>query len=233
MAWIPVDWTWLAALAFLAVKGPGGRGDEGVAPEDNGESDPPEVIEDPDLELVLAVQAGDGAAYRGLVERYQGRVFAIIYGMVRNREDARDLAQDAFVKAFKSIGNFRRDAKFTTWLTRISMNVAIDHLRRQKLRRTEVYDEGIASRDSDGVISLSHHRHDPRRDLERKRLNARIFQALDELPEDQRQVIVLREMEGLSYREIAEIMEIPEGTVMSRLFYARKKMRDALTEEKG
>lgn len=185
-----------------------------------------------DHDLVRASLEGDGMAYRCLVERYQGRIYAVIYGMVRNREDARELSQDAFVKAFKNLARFRLESSFYTWLCRISMNVAIDHLRRQKLRRTEEFDEGIATRESAGVISLSHHREDPRRNLERKQMRERIIEEIEKLPDDQRQVLVLREIDGLSYKEISTIMDIPEGTVMSRLYYARKKLQGALKEQR-
>ena len=182
-----------------------------------------------DHELVRATLDGDATAYRCLVERYQGRIYAVVFGMVRNPEDARELSQDAFVKAYRNLSRFRLESSFYTWLCRIAMNVAIDHLRRQKLRRTEEFDEGIATRD-DGVISLVHHREDPRRSLERKQLRERIVAEIEKLPEDQRQVIVLREVDGLSYKEIADIMDIPEGTVMSRLYYARRKLQTALRE---
>ncbi|MFT4977194.1 MAG: RNA polymerase sigma-70 factor (ECF subfamily) [Myxococcota bacterium] len=183
-----------------------------------------------DHDLVRATLGGDATAYRCLVERYQGRIYSVVYGMVRNPEDARELSQDAFVKAYKNLSRFRLESSFYTWLCRISMNVSIDHLRRQKLRRTEMFDEGIASRDDTGVISLAHHREDPRRNLERKRLRERIITEVEKLPDDQRQVIILREIDGLPYKEIAEIMDIPEGTVMSRLYYARKKLQAALQD---
>ncbi len=208
-------------IALMAAVTSGGRpspSSEGGAPEDH--------------ELVRAALEGDGMAYRCLVERYQGRIYAVIFGMVRNREDARELSQDAFVKAYKNLARFRLESSFYTWLCRISMNVAIDHLRRQKLRRTEEFDEGIASRESTGVISLAHHREDPRRNLERKQMRERILEEIEKLPEDQRQVLVLREVEGLSYKEISTVMDIPEGTVMSRLYYARKKLQGALKEQR-
>ena len=188
----------LSAVGMLllgAISGPSMSASGRSAPEDH--------------ELVRAALEGDGMAYRCLVERYQGRIYAVIFGMVRNREDARELSQDAFV-----------------------MNVAIDHLRRQKLRRTEEFDEGIASRESTGVISLAHHREDPGRNLERKRMRQRILEEIEKLPDDQRQVLVLREIDGLSYKEISSIMDIPEGTVMSRLYYARKKLQSALKEQR-
>lgn len=186
-----------------------------------------------DAELLRAVMDGDGTAYRGLVEKYQGRVYAMVYGMVRNREDARDLTQEAFVKAYRSLDSFRLEAGFYTWLYRIAMNLSIDFVRKRKRRETNGFDEGIAARDEDGGIAEVHHEDGPGRALERKQLLARIMGAMEKLPEDQREVILLRELEHLSYKEISEVMGIPEGTVMSRLFYARKKLQKLLSGDQA
>ncbi len=182
-----------------------------------------------DTEMLKAVLAGDNTAYRGLVEKYQGRVYSMVYGMIRNREDARDIAQDAFIKAFRNLSSFRLESSFYTWLYRIAMNLAIDHTRKRKRREASGFDESIASRDETGSVAEIHHGDSPRRQLERKQLFAQIMEAMDKLPGDQKQVILLRELEGLSYKEIAEVMDVPEGTVMSRLFYARKKLQKLLT----
>jgi RNA polymerase sigma-70 factor (ECF subfamily) len=184
---------------------------------------------DADLELLKAVLNGDGTAYRGLVEKYQTRVYAMVYGMVRNREDARDLTQDAFVKAYRNLDSFRLESSFYTWLYRIAMNLAIDFVRKRRRRESGGFDEGIATRDGDGGIAEVHHEDGPSRQLERKQLFSKIMDAMEQLPEDQRQVILLRELEGLQYKEIADVMGIPEGTVMSRLFYARKKLQKLLS----
>jgi len=183
--------------------------------------------------LLEAVRAGDTTAYRGLVEKYQGRVYAMVYGMLRNREDARDLTQDAFIKAYRNLANFRLESSFYTWLYRIAMNLAIDFTRKRKRREASGFDESVAARDDDGDIAQVHHEDSPSRTLERKQLYGRIMDALDKLPADQKQVILLRELEGLSYKEISDVMEIPEGTVMSRLFYARKKLQKLLASERS
>lgn len=185
-----------------------------------------------DRELLEAVLAGDGTAYRGLVEKYQTRVYGMVFGMLRNREDARDVTQEAFVKAFRNLDSFRLESSFYTWIYRIAMNLAIDFTRKRKRRESTGYDEGVASRNEDGEIAEAHHEDGPGRQLERKRLFARIMDAMQELPEDQREVILLRELEGLQYKEIADIMGIPEGTVMSRLFYARKKLQKLLSGDR-
>jgi RNA polymerase sigma-70 factor (ECF subfamily) len=185
-----------------------------------------------DAEMLRAVLAGDATAYQGIVEKYQGRVYALLYGMVRNREDARDLTQDAFVKAYRSLEGFRLEAGFYTWMYRIAMNLAIDFVRKRKRRDVVGFDENIAQRDEDGTIAEVHHEDGPGKALERQQTLARIMAAMDRLPEDQKQVVLLRELEGLSYKEIADVMGIPEGTVMSRLFYARKKLQTLLSATK-
>lgn len=184
-----------------------------------------------DAEMVRACLAGDATAFRGLVEKYQGRLYAMIYGMLRNREDARDLTQEAFVKAYNNLRSFRLESSFYTWLYRIGMNLAIDHTRKRKRRAAAGFDESIGARDDDGSLIEQHHEDLPSKTLERKQLYRRIMDCLDKLPEDQKQVILLRELEGLPYKEISDIMGIPEGTVMSRLFYARKKLQKMLTSD--
>lgn len=185
-----------------------------------------------DAEMLRAVLAGDATAYRGLVEKYQGRVYSLVYGMVRNREDARDITQDAFVKAYNNLGSFRLESSFYTWLYRIAMNLAIDLVRKRQRRPTTSFEEGVASRDGDGGIAEIHSDDSPRKVLERKQLYERIMDAMEKLPEDQREVVLLREVEGLSYKEISEVMDIPEGTVMSRLFYARKRLQKLLAGDR-
>lgn len=185
----------------------------------------------PDAELITRVLGGDKNAYRPLVERYQQRLHAMVYGMVRDPEEARDIVQNAFIKAYQNLASFRIESSFYTWLYRIAMNLAIDSSRMRKRRKTSSFDDGVASRDEDGAFLEQHHIESPHRALARKELHERILRAMDELTEEQREVILLREVEGLSYKEIAETMSIPEGTVMSRLFYARKKLQALLSGE--
>lgn len=187
-----------------------------------------------DAELITRVLDGDTGAYRPLVERYQNRIHAMVYGMVRDAEEARDITQNAFIKAYQNLTTFRIESSFYTWLYRIAMNLAIDQVRKHKRRRTSSFDEQVANRDDDGGILEVHHEESPAKALQRKQLQQKIFAALDELSEDQREVVLLREVEGLSYKEIADVMDIPEGTVMSRLFYARKKLQALLKDtERG
>jgi len=186
-----------------------------------------------DSRAVAAVLKGDAGAYREIVERYQERVYVVLYGMVRNREDARELTQETFVRAYQNLNRFRDQSSLYTWLYRIAMNLGVDHIRRQKKRAAEAFEEGVATKETGSAMSDGAHLDGPGRTLERKQLHAKLLDALDGLPEDQRQIVVLREVDGLSYKEIAEVLEIPEGTVMSRLFYARRKLQAALAGERA
>ncbi len=186
---------------------------------------------DPDSEMVKAVLAGEVEAFQALVERYERRIYYVVFGMVRNPVDAREIAQEAFVKAFKNLSSFRLESKFYTWLCRIAMNLSIDHHRRMKHRSHAEYDDQRTSGADSGVIELASRRDNPSAKVARIHLRARILAAFDQLPEDQRQVVVLRELEEMSYKEIADILEIPEGTVMSRLYYARRKLQQLLKDD--
>lgn len=181
-----------------------------------------------DLDLVQRVQAGDASAFRALFDRYNRRVFAIALGVVKNQDDALDVVQEAFIKVHKHIGNFQGSSSFYTWLYRIVMNLAIDHIRRS--RKVVDFDERLNRDDAagDGALLPSVSGEDPTRDLSRKELSSRIQAALDELPEYHRAVILLREVEEMSYEDMATVLEVPKGTIMSRLFHARRKMQEQL-----
>lgn len=182
-----------------------------------------------DVELVDRTAGGEQAAYKVLVERYQARVFAVAYGVLRNREDAREVAQEAFIKAYDNLGSFRRDSSFYTWIYRITMNLGIDLQRRAyRSRETELDETRITPDDAHhtGPRPMA----TPGQSLERKQLAGRLRAAIDTLPADQRAAIILREVEGLSYKEIADALGCAEGTVMSRLFYGRKKLQQLLAD---
>jgi len=185
-----------------------------------------------DLELVKRCQAGQTEAFDELVSRYRTRIFAMIYNMVHNEQDAWDLAQESFVKAWKSIKRFRRDSSFYTWVYRIVMNVTIDWLRKKqgKGAGTE-FDDSIqlkeidpASRTVPKAEPLPHER------MERNEIRAKIDNAIGQLSPEHRAVILMKEIEDMQYHEIAETLGCSIGTVMSRLFYARKKLQNLLRE---
>jgi len=185
-----------------------------------------------DHDLVQSVQAGDSAAFRTLFDKYHRRAFAVAMGVVKNEDDALDAVQEAFVKVHKNIHKFQGSSSFYTWLYRIVMNVSIDHVRRTSRRRNLDFDERALHEESevagDGALVPSVTNSNPGKAALRRELGGAIQAALQELPEHHRAVIVLREIEGMSYEEMAEALEVPKGTVMSRLFHARKKMQAAL-----
>jgi RNA polymerase sigma-70 factor (ECF subfamily) len=184
-----------------------------------------------DLELVKRCQKGDDAAFGELVSRYQRKVFTIALGMVKNPEDAMDIAQESFIKVHRYIGNFQGSSSFYTWLYRIIVNLCIDHLRRSRKHANVDFDEKLMDRESlpggPGVISTSLGTN-PSRNLGRKELAEQIRLAVDELPPYHRAVIIMREVEGLSYAEMAKAMKVSKGTIMSRLHHARQKLQRAL-----
>ncbi len=185
-----------------------------------------------DHDLVQRVQAGDSTAFRALYDKYHRRAFAVAMGVVKNEDDALDAVQNAFVKVHKNIHKFQGSSSFYTWLYRIVMNVSIDHVRRTSRRKTLDFDERALHEESeiagDGALLPRVTDANPGKAALRRELGSAIQAALAELPEHHRAVIVLREIEGMSYEEMAEALEVPKGTIMSRLFHARKKMQVAL-----
>ncbi|MGB5812925.1 MAG: sigma-70 family RNA polymerase sigma factor [Polyangiales bacterium] len=185
-----------------------------------------------DHDLVQRVQAGDSAAFRTLYDKYHRRAFAVAMGVVKNQDDALDAVQEAFVKVHKNIHKFQGSSSFYTWLYRIVMNASIDHIRKTSRRKSLDFDERAMHENSevagDGALLPSVTNANPGRAALRKELGGAIEAALTELPEHHRAVIVLREVEGMSYEDMAETLGVPKGTIMSRLFHARKKMQAAL-----
>ena len=193
-------------------------------------------MEETDINLVKLARNGDRMAFQKLVERYQRRLFGLCYGMVRNPDDAMDLVQETFVKVFKSLERFEGQSSFYTWAYRIATNVSIDFLRKQKRQRTVDYDDAIMRDDEvEDIGSLLPSRLgvNPAKVYGRRELLEKIEEALGTLSDHHRQAILLREVEGLSYQEIADVMEVSIGTVMSRLHHARKNMQKQLADYVG
>ncbi len=155
----------------------------------------------------------------------------MIYNMVHNEQDAWDLAQDGFLKAWKSIGRFRGQSSFYTWLYRIMMNVTIDSLRRKQIGGETEFDDSIALSNIDPNSSTTPHNTAlPEDKIAGDEIRARIDAAVARLTPEHRAVILMREIDGMEYQEIADALECSIGTVMSRLFYARKKMQTMLRD---
>ena len=183
--------------------------------------------------LVAKAQAGDRRAYHMLVERYQKRAYSIALGMLKHPEDALDATQEAFVRVYKNLPTFKGEAAFYTWFYRIVVNVCIDHCRKHKKYRNVEFDESYRRRDEiDPNANLNGNTRLLRPDisLDRTELGEAISSAIESLSEKHRTIVILREVEGMSYEEIAAATQCNIGTVMSRLHHARKNLQTQLQE---
>jgi RNA polymerase sigma-70 factor (ECF subfamily) len=185
----------------------------------------------PDDALVQAARTGDMVAFEELVARHRDKIYARAYTMMRNEDEALDLSQEAWVKGWQRLVQFQGESSFTTWMTRIVINLCLDQLRKKKRQRAESIEE--LDEESGGVerqmpvVTVN-----PTERLERGELRARIDEALGKLSEAHRTVLVLHEFEHMEYKNIAKTMNCSIGTVMSRLFYARRKMAALLQDLK-
>jgi RNA polymerase sigma-70 factor (ECF subfamily) len=200
------------------------------APASNLEARRAEAEED--RALIQAAQTGDTAAFRKLVERHQRRAFSIALSMVRDENDARDLVQEAFLRVYRGLERFQGGSSFFTWFYRIVTNLAIDFMRKPGRREAE-HDDGRTRVDTDEADFPFVARIDGAEPLDavhRQELAARLRAALDALPPYHRGVVLMREVEGMSYEEMAQAMNVSKGTIMSRLFHARQKLQKALAD---
>jgi len=193
---------------------------------------------DDDVALVGRARDGDNDAFRVLFERYHRRAYSLAYGMVHSGDDALDIVQEAFIKAHRYLDKFEGTSSFYTWFYRIVMNLAIDHIRRRKRSRHVDFNdaldhEGVGDTAVDEALLphiLGQH---PGKSLARKQIREQVSLALEELSDNHRAVLVMRELEGLSYQEMADVMGCSKGTIMSRLFHARKNIQRRLVELMG
>jgi len=190
-------------------------------------------LEMDDALLVARAQAGDARAYDDLVTRHRGRVYAMIRSMIHHEADAWDLAQEVFIKAWHALPRFEAKARFTTWLFRITHNVVCDFTRKRKIESAGEFNDEIFGRDRiDPLASTAPaEAESPDASLEHGELRAKIETALAKLSEEHREAVLLKDVQGLSYKEIADAMGCSIGTVMSRLFYARQKLQALLKDE--
>ena len=184
-----------------------------------------------DATLVRAAQRGNMAAFEELIARHRDRIYARAYSMMRNEEEAVDLSQEAWVKGWQRLRQFQGESSFGTWMTRVVINLCLDQLRKQKRQQTESIE--AMDEESGGVerqmpvVTVN-----PTAGLERRELRQRIDRALGQLSYEHRTVLVLHEFEDMEYKEIARTMGCSIGTVMSRLFYARRKLAVLLADLK-
>ena len=181
-------------------------------------------------ELVSAAKAGDQQAFEQLVQDNQNRIYSLAVRLAGDREEAFDLAQEAFVKAWQGLPAFQGESSFATWIYRLATNVCIDYLRKQK-RRRQVESEVSLDDEELSWTEPADWSQDPHRQLERSEQGRALARGLEALPEQQRQILVLRELSGLSYQEIAEKLNLDLGTVKSRIARARMALRKILAED--
>lgn len=186
-----------------------------------------------DEALVLRAKAGDMKAYDTLVTRHRGRIYAMIRNMVKNETDAWDLSQEVFIKAWQALPRFEVKARFTTWLYRIAHNTVYDFTRRRRPEGGDELNDELLNRDriDPAAVSAPSESRSPDEALAGDELRVKIESALAKLSPEHREAVVLKDVQGLAYKEIAEVMSCSIGTVMSRLFYARQKLQSLLKDE--
>jgi len=171
--------------------------------------------------------AGNQAAYQELLQRHQKAIFAVVNKLVRNREEARDLVQETFMKAFGSLATYREEYQFSTWLHRIASNCAIDFIRKKKIEALSL-DQPIQTKDSQVTLEVPDWSANPETEWVEKQRSLTIQEAIDSLPQGYKEVILYRHKEEKSYQEIAVILGIPVGTVKARIFRGRELLKKKL-----
>ena len=179
--------------------------------------------------LIDRVLAGDVSAFEDLVVAYEKKIYNLALRMTRNPSDAEDITQEAFLKAYRSLKSFRKDSGFYVWIYRIASNLCIDFLRKEKQGSTLPLN--LPEEDGEWTVELPDFSALPEEELERRELRESIRRGLDALPEKQRQILVMRELSGLSYARIGEILDLEEGTVKSRISRARAALAKLLRQE--
>ncbi|HOW98086.1 MAG TPA: sigma-70 family RNA polymerase sigma factor [Kiritimatiellia bacterium] len=192
------------------------------------QSDPAQVADEKDL--IRRAQQGDVDAYDVLVRRFQGKIYALVYNMTSNKEDAEDRVQDVFIKAFHSLRHFKGESSFYTWLYRIAINRTINFLKTRKNRITLSLSDMDSGAERDPAYVELRARESPVRDVSLIELQDKLNKALQTLSEKHRVVVVMHDIQGVPHEEIARIMGCSQGTVRSRLFYARQQLQKELKD---
>lgn len=183
----------------------------------------------PDTKIIEQLKQGNENAFRRLVENYQKLVVNICYGMVHNREDAEDIAQDVFVEVYRNVDSFRADAKLSTWLYRIAVNRSLNHIRNNKKHKWfQSFDSEVEAKNRQLLQLESSKADQPEYDLENKQRAIILYEAINTLPDNQRVAFTLSKYEELSYQEISEVMDMSVSSVESLLFRAKKNLQKKL-----
>ncbi|HHW32327.1 MAG TPA: sigma-70 family RNA polymerase sigma factor [Clostridiaceae bacterium] len=188
-------------------------------------------MEELEKKLLDRAKNGDVVAFEELIEKHQKKVFNLALRMLGNHEDAYDIAQEVFIKVYKAIKNFKEESSFSTWIYRIATNTCLDELRRRKNKNIVYIDEDIKSEDSDMKRQLEDSGPTPDLITEKKEIKRIIYNAIEKLPDQHKSALILRDIQGFSYEEIARILECPEGTVKSRINRGRKTLKEMLEKK--
>ena len=184
----------------------------------------------PDGDLVFKAQQGDLQAFDELVERYHGKIYGLTYNMTSNREDAEDLTQEVFVKAFNALPRFKGKSSFYTWVYRIAVNKTINYRKKRNRKRALSLDQFDQEIKTDDIYHDLTAKGSPLRNLSLTELQKKLNEALQTLSEKHRTVVIMHDMQGIPHEEIAKVVGASVGTIRSRLFYARRQMQTELTE---
>lgn len=190
------------------------------------------MVNEDDPVLIKKALKGDESAYKALMARHKTAVFHIVFKIVRNREEAADLVQETFMKAFASLGSYRDEFRFTTWLYRIAANAAIDSLRKQKIEALSL-DEPVETEEGSVGLEIADTSYNPEEDVVKKEKGVSILDAIASLPPKYREVIELVHLKEKPYDEIAAILKVPVGTVKARIFRARELLKKKLKSVRG
>ena len=190
----------------------------------------PEALDPPDADLVVQAQEGDVRAFDELVARYHDRIYALTYNMTSNREDAEDLTQEIFVKAFNALPRFKGKSSFYTWIYRIAVNKTINYRKKRNRNRPISLDQFDQDIKTDETYHDLTSKGSPLRNISLTELNKKLNEAMQKLSDKHRTVLIMHDMQGIPHEEIAKVVGASVGTIRSRLFYARRQMQSELSE---
>jgi RNA polymerase sigma-70 factor (ECF subfamily) len=232
--WLPDGFGRFSKLfRFIMNKSSLDASNQALGPDGSGAPGVSNMDPDDDARCVALAQRGDLRAYDSLVTRHRGRIFAMIRNMIHQEADAWDLSQEVFIKAWQALPKFESKARFSTWLYRIAHNVVYDWTRKRKIESAGELNDEIFERNriDPAATTAPSGGEAPDDTMSHGELRVKIEAALGKLSEDHREAVILKDVQGLSYKEIADVMGTSIGTVMSRLFYARQKLQTLLKDE--